>query len=131
MDIAKHWHGYAWVGHSRPDDKVRVDPSQPVPPLEIAHWLRKPIRHVAQTFRNDAAGVTEAAQWMREGGVEQPSASEAAFPLERRMSYVDDCLSRGADVVWGYYSEKARYVSRSLVSCPRPGDGAATCPYGD
>jgi hypothetical protein len=130
MDVAEHWHGYAWVGHERPSDNTRLDPSQPVPPLEIAHWLRKPSRHVAQTFRNTPDGVSEAAQWMRDGGTEQPYASEESFPLDRRMTYVDDCLRRGADVVWGYYSQKARYVSRSLVACPRPSSGQA-CPYGN
>ncbi|MFF7130700.1 hypothetical protein [Streptomyces sp. NPDC008240] len=130
MDVAQHWHGYAWVGHERPADQLRVDPSQPVPPLEIVHWLRKPSRHVAQTFRNDEGGVAAASRWMRDVGLEHAHLSEAFFPLDARMAYVDDGLRRGADVVWGYYSQKSRYVSRSLVKCPRPSDGMV-CPYGD
>ncbi|MGP3750828.1 hypothetical protein [Streptomyces sp. IBSNAI001] len=124
---ADHWHAYAWVGHARPDDNARVDPSQPVPPLEIAHWLRKPARHVVETFDNTPEGAASAEKWMQEGGEEHEFASEAAFPLEARMKYVRDDISRGADAVWGYYSKTLRYVSRALVACPRDGE---RCPYG-
>ncbi|WP_327294476.1 hypothetical protein [Streptomyces sp. NBC_01197] len=127
MDVAEHWHAFAWVGHERPADDIRVQPSQPTPPLEVSHWLKKPKQHVAKTFKNSSSGVAAASQWMRTGGEEQQYASEESFPLDARMVYVDDSLSRGADVVWGYYSKKLRYVSRALVACPREGK---PCPYG-
>lgn len=82
---------------------------------------------MADTFQNDPAGIGAASLWMRKGGEEQPYASEESFPLDARMAYVDDDLSRGADTVWGYYSKQGRYVSRALVACPRAG---ATCPHG-
>ncbi|MEU5403682.1 hypothetical protein ABZ348_30825 [Streptomyces sp. NPDC005963] len=125
--VAKHWHAYAWVGHARPDDNARNDPSQPVPPLEIAHWLRKPARHIAETFDNTPEGAGSAIEWMRTGGAENEAADEVHFPLAERMTYVEDDVSRGADAVWGYYSETLRYVSRALVACPREGQ---PCPYG-
>ncbi|MFD9368549.1 hypothetical protein ACFWA6_12685 [Streptomyces sp. NPDC060020] len=127
MDVAEHWHAFAWVGQERPADTIRVDPSQPTPPLEIAHWLKKPGRHVAATFENTPAGVKEASDWMRAGGEEHVHLSEESFSLDERMTYVEDDLSRGADVVWGYYSQNGRYVSRVLVACPRVGQ---PCPYG-
>lgn len=126
MDVARHWHAYAWVGHARPDDNARTDPSQPVPPLEIADWLQKPARHVAETFDNGAEGKASAAKWMRAGGEEHEFASEDSFPLDARMAYVEDDIARGADSVWGYYSRNLRYVSRALVACPRQGQ---PCPY--
>ncbi|WP_407553044.1 hypothetical protein QOM21_23800 [Streptomyces sp. Pv4-95] len=127
MEPAAHWHGFAWTGHERPADNIRVDPNQATPPLEIAHWLRKPVKHVAETFTNDEAGIKGAADWMRAGGEEHRHLSEASFSLDERMTYVDDCLTRGADVVWGYYSERGRYVSRALVAC---GMSSRPCPYG-
>lgn len=127
MDVAGHWHAYAWTGHERPADNIRNDPSQGTPPLEIAHWLRKPARYVVETFDNTTDGVEAASKWMRAGGDENEYASEESFPLDERMTYVDDDLRRGGDAVWGYYSKQGRYVSRALVACPRAG---APCPYG-
>lgn len=127
MDVARHWHAFAWVGHERPADNIRNDVSQPTPPLEIAHWLRKPARFVAETFDNTTDGIEAASKWMRAGGDEHVYASDESFSLDQRMAYVDDDLARGADVVWGYYSKNSRYVSRALVACPRAG---IPCPYG-
>ncbi|MEV3859115.1 hypothetical protein AB0J38_32980 [Streptomyces sp. NPDC050095] len=126
MDVAAHWHAYEWVGHERPADSTRRDPSQPVPPLDIADWLRKPSRFVAETFHNPD-DVPAASAWMRKGGEEHVAVTDESFSLDAQMRYVDDCLARGADVVWGYYSVNTRYVSRALVACPREGH---RCPYG-
>ncbi|MFD7257199.1 hypothetical protein [Streptomyces sp. NPDC059874] len=104
-----------------------MDPNQPTPPLEIAHWLRKPARHVVETFENTPDGIEVALKWMRNGGEEHVHLSEEPFPLDERMKYVEDDLRRGADSVWGYYSTNSRYVSRALVACPRAGE---RCPYG-
>ncbi|MCQ4082227.1 hypothetical protein NGB36_16840 [Streptomyces sp. RB6PN25] len=127
MNVAEHWHAFEYVGHERPADSLRVDPTNPTPPLEIGHWLRKPARHVAETFTNDDAGRKEASEWMRQGGEEHAPADGDSFPLDARMTYVNDDLQRGADVIWGYYTKKQRYHSRALVACPREG---ISCPYG-
>ncbi|MEU9231184.1 hypothetical protein [Streptomyces subrutilus] len=86
----------------------------------------KSANRVAATFDNTPAGTKEASEWMRAGGEEHVYVSEEQFSLDERMAYVDDDLSRGADAVWGYYSQNGRYVSRALVACPRAG---ARCPY--
>jgi hypothetical protein len=125
--VAEHWHGYTYVGQERPPDSMRRDPSNPTPPLEIADWLRKPKSLVKETFPNDPAGAKLASEWMRACGTEHVYLGEAAFPLDDRMAYVDEALSRGADVVWGYYTQRTSYVSQALVACPRP---SITCPYG-
>ncbi len=125
MIVAQHWHAFAWVGHERPADNLRTDPNQPCPPLEISHWLRKPAKHVVQTFANPGE-LDAALAWMRERSEQQPHLSEEAFPVVERMPYWRDNLQRGADSIRGYYSKNQRYVSIALVACPREG----ACPYG-
>lgn len=128
MDVAEHWHAYSWVGHERPDDSTRLNPLNGTPPLEIAHWFRKPRKYVVETFSNDVAGRREALQWMKECGEKHQYLAEESFPLADRLKYVEDDLHRGADVVWGYYSTRSRYVSRALVACPR---ADTPCQYRD
>ncbi|MFJ3248385.1 hypothetical protein [Streptomyces sp. NPDC086782] len=127
MDVAKHWHAYHWVGHERPADAVRMQHSENYPAIETAHYLLKPVRHVVQTFQNDEVGQHGALAWMREGGTEHVHVDAASFSLDSRLEWVWDNVKRGADVVWGYYTVKSRYVSRALVACPR---GGQACPYG-
>lgn len=123
MDQAEHWHAFVYVGHERPADNLRMDPSQPYPPLEIKHWLRKPPRHFAEQFTNDDIGRKAASEWMHLGYEEYPSKDDEHFPAAARMKYVDDELRRGDDVVRAYYSRNGnRYVSRALVGCPKPGE---------
>ncbi|MFD9562068.1 hypothetical protein [Streptomyces sp. NPDC059994] len=109
-----HWHAYAWTGPERPADRERVDPANPAPPLEIADWLRKQVGPEA-TFGDRE----RAAAWLRAQGEEHRHLSHGAFPLDERMEYVHEALGLGTDVVWGYYSTAKRYVSRSLIACPR------------
>ncbi|MFG2183046.1 hypothetical protein ACGFLS_30605 [Streptomyces abikoensis] len=132
MDVAKHWHGYSWIGNGRPADTERK-PENAQPPLEIAHWLMKSKSRVAVTFPNNEEGQEKALEWMRKCAAEHVYLSEESFPLEERLAYTADDLSRGADVVWGYYSKGQAYVSRALIACPRPETAptfARVCPYG-
>jgi hypothetical protein len=123
--MTQHWHAYSYTGSQRPPDSERVNPSNPTPPLEIAHWLHKPARHVTATF-NMSGGRDDAYKWLHEQLREQPR-TERDLDADAQMAYAADCLHRRADVVWGYYSGRGRYVSRALVTCPPAGQ---ECPYG-
>ncbi|HEX5566679.1 MAG TPA: hypothetical protein VFY14_07075 [Streptomyces sp.] len=120
-----HWHAYAWTGHERPPDSDRTRPENPVPPLEIAHWLRKPARHVLATYGVDQAD--QALAWLR-SELEKHPRPERDLPADVQMEYSADCLRRLDDVVWGYYAGSGRYISRALIACPRR--GVDHCPYG-
>jgi hypothetical protein len=125
QDDTTHWHACAWMGHENPRDSERNQNTGKIPPLVIAQWLAKRSDAFDGVFDRDLEGRKAALDWMREGGEEQVHLDDAAFPLAARLEYVEDDLKRGADVVWGYYSQKQRYVSRVLIACPRPG---ASCP---
>lgn len=58
---------------------------------------------------------------MRAGAEEHVHVGEEDFPLDNRMVHVQDEIQRGADVVWGYYTQRSRYATRALVTCPREG----------
>ncbi|SCD51661.1 hypothetical protein GA0115243_102544 [Streptomyces sp. ScaeMP-e83] len=111
-----HWHAFAWDGYERPPDSERIVPANPTPPLEIAHWLRKQKRHVAETFTE----ADDAHEWMWRHLDKWPEAQP--IPRESRDAFIRDCLARGSDVVYGFYPAKIRYVSLALVYCPRPGE---------
>lgn len=123
--MASHYHAYAWTGHERPPDKERVVPENPTPPLEIAHWLKKPARHVVETYDVDTGGG-DALKWL-ESELDEYARHERDLPRDAQLAHARDCIDRGADVVWGYYSGRGRYVSRALVACPPQG---TACPYG-
>lgn len=120
-----HWHAYAWTGHERPPDSERVRPENPHPPLEIAHWLRKPARHVVATYGVDQAEA--ALEWLRTELAAHPR-PQRDLPADVQMAYTEEEVRRGDDVVWGYYSKGRRYVARVLIACPRR--GVDRCPYG-
>ncbi|WEV27932.1 hypothetical protein OYE22_24230 [Streptomyces sp. 71268] len=114
-----HWHAFAWTGHERPPDSERVIPTNPTPPLEVAHWLRKQRKHVAATFTDADAAV----EWMREELAAWPMADQTLSTVESKIEFTRECLSRpDADVVFGFYPAVQRYVSRCLIYCPRPGE---------
>lgn len=125
---AQHWHAFVYTGHARPADSERINPVNPTPPLEIAHWLRKPERHVAATFVIGEE-TSKAREWL-EAQLDEHPRGEGDLPREAQMDYALDCLRRGDDVVWGYYSAKGRYVSRALVACPRLGEACPAPPRG-
>lgn len=116
----QHWHAYIWTGHERPPDSDRIVPSNATPPLEIKHWLRKPPQHVKATFLIGDE-TSKAHEWL-EAQLDEYPRGERDLPREAQMDHSADCLRRGTDVVWGYYSAGKRYVSRALITCPRPGE---------
>jgi hypothetical protein len=122
-----HWHAYTWTGHERPADSDRTNMASATPPLETAHWLRKSVKPEATWPIPE--GAEEAYAWLRVQLDEHPRASHDLAP-EPQLEYARDCLSRGADVVWGYYSDRGRYISRTLVVCPRPGERCPAPPAG-
>ncbi len=122
-----HWHAYTWTGSGRPADAERRIPSSPVPPLDIPHYLRKPASMLAGTFPIPDTG--DARAWLEKQLVEYPR-GDWDLPAEAQMRYADDCLARGDDVVWAYYSAKGAYVSRALVTCPRSGEQCPAPPRG-
>lgn len=121
-----HWHTYSWTGHERPADSERRNPANAVPPLDVAEWLRKPARNVVATHQIPD-GAADAYGWLEAELKEYPR-SPRDLPPGPQMDGARECLERGADVVWGYYSDKGRYVSRALIGCPREG---LACPYGE
>jgi hypothetical protein len=121
-----HWHAYSWTGHERPADRDRRIPANAVPPLEVAEWLLKPARNVVATHPV-SGGAVDAYGWLEAELKEHPR-SPRDLPPEVQLEHARECLGRGADVVWGYYSDKGRYVSRALVVCPPEG---RACPYGE
>lgn len=123
-----HWHAFSYTGYERPADQERIRPENPTPPLEIAHWLRKPARLVEATFLLGDE-TTKAREWLEQQLAEYPR-GDWDLPAEAQMRYAQDCLERGDDVVWGYYSAKGRYVSRALVCCPRAGEACPAPPRG-
>ncbi|MFD5708752.1 hypothetical protein ACFWGV_21805, partial [Bacillus subtilis] len=115
-DPSIHWHAFEWTGHERPADSERRNPQNRVPPLAIAEWLDKPASFVAQTYGPDE--VDSAYAWL-EGELKQHPRASHDIDADPLLEAVHDYLARGADVVWGYYSAKGRYVSRVLIACPR------------
>lgn len=122
-----HWHAYAWTGHERPPESDRINPQSETPPLEIAHWLRKTPRAMRGGTLHD---VEAACDWLKGEITEHPKPprSQDNRPADEvALEYARDCLERGTDVVWGYWSQQMRYVSRALITCPREG---YACPSG-
>lgn len=117
--MAAHWHAYSWTGHERPADSERINTASATPPLETAHWLLKSRQHVVDTFDIET-GADQAYAWL-EGELKQNERGPHDLAPEAQLAHARDCLDRGADVVWGYYSERGRYVSRTLVACPLDG----------
>ncbi|MEU0843031.1 hypothetical protein ABZ370_26610 [Streptomyces sp. NPDC005962] len=119
---ADHWHAYAWNGPERPPDSDRNDHGSSSPPLEISHWLRQRPEYVKATFKipDDR---DKARAWLQETLDEYPS-REGPFSRHKvsELAYTSECLEADHDVVWGYYSESGRYVSRGLIFCPRAGE---------
>ena len=118
----QHWHAYSWTGHERPADSDRRNMASATPPLETAEWLRKQVKPEATWLLPE--GGDEAYAWLQ-GQLQEHPRNNWDVPPEAQLAHARDCINRGADVVWGYYSARSRYVSRTLVVCPR---GGANCP---
>lgn len=89
------------------------------PPLETVEWLHKQVKPEATWPLPE--GCDEAYAWLQ-GQLQEHPRNEWDVPPEAQLAYARDCINRGADVVWGYYSARSRYVSRTLVVCPRDGE---------
>lgn len=115
--MTHHWHAYAWTGHALPPDAERHDLSGPLPPLQVAHWLRKPADRIAATFTEPG----EALGWL-EQQLQEVRPVPYDLPAERRLAWARDELERRGDVVWGYYTAARGYASRAVIACPREGE---------
>lgn len=119
-----HWHAYTWNGRERPPDKARRDPALPLPPLNVGHWLLKPARFVLATY--PAPDTNKVAYtWLR-AELDAFPRGPGDLPAAAQLGYARDCLNRSTDVVWGYWSATGLYISRALITCPRP---TIPCPY--
>lgn len=76
------------------------------------------------------ADVDDAVAWIEGELTQNPPVDQEHFPVWDRLQRSRETLglTAGNDVVYGYYSKSAQYVSRSLIACPRA-DGEQGCPY--
>ncbi|MFE4592940.1 hypothetical protein [Streptomyces laurentii] len=128
MTQEHHWHAYAYTGRSYPESAIRRgEAPADYPPIEIKDWLARPRAQVRGAF----AAVDDAVAWLEGELTQNPPVDEQHFPLWDRLQRSREtlCLASGNDVVHGYYSKAGQYVSRALISCPRPATGQP-CPYG-
>ncbi|MFF4168638.1 hypothetical protein [Streptomyces sp. NPDC001744] len=142
--MTAHWHAYAYTGRKHSDADIRRG-TAPVnyPPIEIAHWLRRPATHVADTFAYGPEGVDRAVAWLEGELTQNPPLDEEHHPVFERLEGGRRSLmatttilatgdtptvQRARDAVYGYWSKTGQYVSRAVIACPRgAGD---VCPYG-
>ncbi|MEV7213982.1 hypothetical protein AB0O31_12920 [Kitasatospora cineracea] len=130
-----HWHGYAWTGGRRPDDRERRPPEpqnglrptwpSPVPPLEVMHWLAKPADHIRLTTDDPA----EVLHWLGRQLADAP-ALETDLPPAVRLAHARTFLDTFPhDTIWTYWTPGQQLRSVAAVSCPRtPGATGETPP---
>jgi len=118
-----HWHAYSYTGHERPPDSEMSQVDSPCPPIEVAHWLRKPASRIVGTH----TGRDTALDWL-EAQLEDLPPVPHDLPVKTRLSYAEEFLGRGADVVWGYYTVTQRYAARAMIACPRAGENCPAPP---
>lgn len=116
--ISAHWHAYAYTGKAVPDSRIRsgLAPAG-YPPIEIKDWLhRPPLQIFAETE------VDEAMAWLEKELSGHMPVDADAFPVAVRLEYSRARLQESVnrDVVYGYYSARGQYVSRSLILCEAP-----------
>ena len=152
-----HHHGYLWTGPkerfdqealrrppypepppagSRPEliqrhrEVAAEFPRVDLPPLETAYWLIKP-RSLARGTWDEAK---EAASWLGEQLAEYAPrfASEAQRDitcLARLVNSAAERLESRADASFGFYLERAAYLSLALVTCsPNRSKTELPCP---
>lgn len=121
--MERHHHGYTWLGSGfdlhRDGPRRAVHPTfatNPLPPLEVAHWLLKPASLVRGTW-NDSH---EAAEWFA-SQVRSHSASFATPPdrppVDDRIPTIAQQAADGTDIVGGWWLTGQRFLSVSLVAC--------------
>lgn len=142
--VTAHWHAYAYTGRAYSDSEIRrgTAPAN-YPPIEVAHWLRRPQSHMADTFAYGPAGLDEAVAWLEGELTQNPPVDEEHYAVFERLEGSRRSLmatastlatantpaaQRAGDSVYGYWSKAGQYVSRALIACPR--DQGDECPYG-
>ncbi|WP_433401935.1 hypothetical protein [Streptomyces sp. CA-146814] len=151
-----HHHGYAWLGEKRTFDKesirrppgqaptptsdpdvhdrhreaVTVFPASDVPPLQTAHWLRKP----ESTVRGTWDEPKEAGAWLglqlTEFAPRFASAQDReATRLVLLVAAAVERLAWGGDVSLGHYLRSTLFHSVTVVTCsPNRGSPELPCP---
>ncbi|MBC3985426.1 hypothetical protein H8N01_23320 [Streptomyces sp. AC536] len=126
-----HFHAYSWIGPKPDVDRERDRrPESPgfaaseLPPLQVAHWLRKPGRFVRATYE----GPGEAAAWLAERVGESVAAERLRPPLDAQVALAVQTLGWGGDIGWGAYLTGTRFLSLAVVACPNRADPSARCP---
>ncbi|MEU8460224.1 hypothetical protein [Streptomyces sp. NPDC029003] len=153
-----HHHGYAWLGEkstfdregarrppgpapaaSSPQDVIDRHrqavvefPSSGIPPIQTAHWLRKP----ASTIRGTWEEPKEAGEWLgRQLAESAPRyASESDRDASRLVALVRAAVGRlvwGGDVSLGHYLTGTLFHSVAVVTCsPNRAEPGLPCPEG-
>ncbi|MEU9603155.1 hypothetical protein [Streptomyces sp. NPDC048057] len=121
--MQRHHHGYTWLGSGfdlhQDGPRRAVHPTfatNPLPPLEVAHWLLKPASLVRGTYD----GPREAAEWF--AAQVRPHAATFAtqpdpFTIDDRIPAIAEQVADGADVVGGWWLTGQRFLSVTLVAC--------------
>ncbi|MGW5675155.1 hypothetical protein ACWEV4_08730 [Streptomyces sp. NPDC003860] len=121
--MERHHHGYTWLGSGfdlhQDGPRRAVHPTfatNPLPPLEVAHWLLKPAAFVRGTWSDPR----EAAEWFASHvRAHSDSFTERAerFRADDRIPAIAEQAAEGADVVGGWWLTGQRFLSVTLVAC--------------
>lgn len=111
-----HYHAYSYTGRGYADSEVRkgLAPNG-YPPLVV----------IPRTGTPDTRLTTldDALAWLEQELTAHPPVDSAAFPVTARLVYSRERLqqTRANEVIYGYWSQARRYISRRLYPCDRPG----------
>lgn len=125
-----HYHGFGpWTGtrdeYAREGLRVPGHPAFgtiAMPPVQTGHALLRP-RLVRGTWEAPGGAV----EWLRRTYAAYPPGRPSGTP-EDWFEIQEDSLTRGSDVVWGYYLASGAYCTYSAVCCPNKFCPGITCP---
>ncbi|WLQ34230.1 hypothetical protein P8A18_12625 [Streptomyces castrisilvae] len=127
MKHHNHWHTFRYAGKAYTDpQRRRGEAPSTFPPFAVKDFLSETsIKHAGTVDR-----IPAALDWLKQGATSSPPVDGAQFLLEERLAWADRTLGleRGADIIWGYYTNSQVYVSLSVIACPRRPHEA--CPIG-
>jgi hypothetical protein len=121
--VQRHHHGYTWLGSGfelhRDGPRRDTHPTfsgNPLPPLEVAHWLLKPAAQVRGTWSEPGAAL----EWYAQQVLPHLEAfvsewERTAAPV--RIGASAERLLAGDDVVGGWWLAGQRFLSVNLVAC--------------
>lgn len=110
-----HWHAFSYTGSRTPSDSDAKNPAQPVRPLTISQWFRKP----KQMHKGAFADADRAYEWMEAELAEVYTDSER---LASALNHFREHLGLGQDAYAGGYTRDLSGVYvRALLTCPRTG----------